>query len=76
MVTIPMVQLVPRGWAPNLQVTGGNHPPQTLHISYAYWQFLDSPQSIEDYYAKLAELEAKPLINTVDFRGFQSPQEL
>lgn len=76
LVTVPMVQLAPKGWVPDYRVTGGNHPPQCLYISYQYWQFLDSPQSLEDYYEKLAALEAKPLINTIDFRGFQCPQEL
>jgi hypothetical protein len=76
MINIPMVTLAPKGWVPNPQVTGGNHPPQAIYISYTYWQFLDEPQSIEDYYAKLASLEAKPLINTIDFRGAPAPQEL
>lgn len=75
-LVIPMVSLAPKGWTPDFQVTWGNHPPQVILISHTYWQFLDEPQSIEDYYEKLAELEAKPLINTIDFRGFQVPPEL
>lgn len=76
-MTVHMVQLAPRGWVPDSSTgTGGNHPSVYIYISYTYWQFLDSPQSIEDYYEKLATLEAKPLINTINFRGSQSPQEL
>jgi hypothetical protein len=73
-VSIPMVRLFPKKWVPDFQVTGGNLPPSTLYISHTDWQFLEEPQSIEDYYAKLADLKARPLISTVNFRGLPVPQ--
>ncbi len=75
-ILIPMVKLAPKGWQPDPRYTGGNTPPQTIHISYTYWQSLGEPQSLEDYYEKLRSLESAPLINTINFRGFQGPQEL
>jgi len=69
---VPMVQLTPRDWTPNPQLTGGSTPPETLHIPQDQWLSLGEPSSIEDYYEKLKSLGGEPFLNTVNFRGFQS----
>ena len=76
MIFIPMVRLAPRGWVPNPQLTGGDTPWQTLLIPHDYWQSLGEPQSIEEYHEKLHALATGPVFNTVNFRGFQVPQEM
>jgi hypothetical protein len=59
---------------PNPQLTGGNLPSQSLYIPHDYWLAVGSPESIEAYYEKLAEIAAGPVLNTVNFRGFQNAQ--
>lgn len=72
---VPMVQLTPKGWLPNPNLTGGNWAPQTIHISYTFWMALEQPQDIEEYYEKLAALESAPVADTFNFRGFVNPPE-
>jgi hypothetical protein len=73
---VPMIQLAPRGWLPNPYLTGGNIPGQTLWIPEDHWVDLGSPQTIEDYYDSLSDLEVESVVNTANFRGFPTPQEM
>jgi len=48
-----MIRLPPADWAPNLNVTGGNIPPQSLWISEQVWIQVGRPESMEAFYEAL-----------------------
>jgi len=48
-----MKQLPPANWVPNLNVTGGNMPPESLWITDQVWELTGRPTTMEEFYKSL-----------------------